>query len=612
MTSDGVAAHELRARGKGVATLGALAAWALAFADLGSSIYYVPGILFSQVGDLATGFVLVTTVAFILVAFEHLELAHRYPAGGGGIAAAVESFGARVGVLSGALLVTAYFVAIALTVTTAMHNLATLFPAWPARVPILSIAAILALGIGHGIAVRPAAHLTLVASLAAFACQLALLVSLADRLPRDSWSGLLHNMAGLRGLGAAQLASGFAAAWLSYSGLESLAQMAPALREPRRRVVRTATALLVGSVLVTIPVLTGVAVQAAGEGGGTQALLARVAFQMGGRSLQIVVVVSAALLLLLAAKVAFSGCFSVFQAIGEHGYLPAAIAQTASSEKPPLGAVVVTTAGALVLILSTGGDPHTLGQLFAFGLLGSYTITSISLDVLRWRERRWPAFVVGLAASLALALPWVTSWYTKWQATVYGSAVGGALLMVALVTHRGWIRSGRFGFLRAAQAERSAAELDSAVEVLTLQQALDVKQTYSSSTLVALRAPNRGLCLEAARRAGGVGDAAVYVVFVEELPGLLFPSRHGPSDEARAVLRSAVRDLAEKKMDAVPVWRLAHDAGASLAEAAEELGVNCVFVGTSARNAVWNLLQGDVLKRLLGELPEHIRVIICQ
>ncbi len=601
----------LRMRGKGMANLGALTAWALAFADLGTSIYYVPGILFSQVGALATGFVLVTTVAFLLVALEHLEVAHRYPAGGGGIAAAVEAFGPRVGVVSGALLVSAYFVAIALTVVTAMHYLATLLPPWPHRVPIFSVLAILALGVAHWIGVRTAARLTLLASLAALSTHVALLVALAARLPREAWSGLLHNVAELRMLGPADLATGFAAAWLSYSGLESLAQMAPALREPRRRVVRAASAFLVGSVLVTVPLLTGVAVQAATRGVSTDALLAGVAFEIGGGSLQMVVVLTAVLLLLLAARVAFAGCFSVFLAIGEHGYLPAAVAQSQSAEHPPLGAVIVATVGALVLIVSTGGDPNTLGQLFVFGLLGSYAITSISLDVLRWRERRWAGFVFGLLASLALAVPWVTSWYTKWQAAIYGSGVGAVLLGVALVTHRGWIRSGRFGFLRAARAEESAAELQSAIEVLTLQEALDVKQAYPSTTLVALRAPNPGLCLEAARRARGMGDTAVYVVFVEELPGLLFPSRHGPSDEARTVLRTAAHDLLDMKMDVVPIWRLAHDAGASLAEAAEELGVNCVFVGTTGRGAVWNLLQGDVFKRLVAELPEHIRVVIC-
>src|SRR5262245_24027688 len=88
-------------RGRGVGILGAVLAWAIAFADLGTSIYSVPGILYEQVGPLAPAYVLVTTVVFVLVALEHLEVAHRYPRGGGGVSAAVEAFGTRVGVLSG-------------------------------------------------------------------------------------------------------------------------------------------------------------------------------------------------------------------------------------------------------------------------------------------------------------------------------------------------------------------------------------------------------------------------------------------------------------------------------------------------------------------------------
>jgi nucleotide-binding universal stress UspA family protein len=65
-------------------------------------------------------------------------------------------------------------------------------------------------------------------------------------------------------------------------------------------------------------------------------------------------------------------------------------------------------------------------------------------------------------------------------------------------------------------------------------------------------------------------------------------------------------------MDAVPMWRLAHDAGASIAEAAEELGANCVMIGTTHRGAVWHFLQGSVLKRLVAELPDKVRVVICE
>jgi nucleotide-binding universal stress UspA family protein len=102
------------------------------------------------------------------------------------------------------------------------------------------------------------------------------------------------------------------------------------------------------------------------------------------------------------------------------------------------------------------------------------------------------------------------------------------------------------------------------------------------------------------------------VVFVDEIPGLLFPPRRGPSVEALRVLRTAVNELRAGGMDAVPIWRLAHDAGASIAETAEEMGATCVFIGTTQRSAVWHFLQGSVLKRLIAELPDEVHVVICQ
>jgi amino acid transporter len=106
--------------GRGVGHLGPLLAWAVVFADLGTSVFYVPAILYAQLGGLAPAFVLVATVAFVFVALEHLEVAHRYPKGGGGVAAAMEAFGPRVGVVSGALMVSAYLVTISISVVSAL------------------------------------------------------------------------------------------------------------------------------------------------------------------------------------------------------------------------------------------------------------------------------------------------------------------------------------------------------------------------------------------------------------------------------------------------------------------------------------------------------------
>jgi len=50
-----------------VGQLGPLLCWAVVFADIGSSIYYVPGILYGRVGNLAGFFVLLTMSVFVLL-----------------------------------------------------------------------------------------------------------------------------------------------------------------------------------------------------------------------------------------------------------------------------------------------------------------------------------------------------------------------------------------------------------------------------------------------------------------------------------------------------------------------------------------------------------------
>jgi len=412
-----------------------------------------------------------------------------------------------------------------------------------------------------------------------------------------------------------ETATGFAAAWLAFSGLESLGQLAPALREPRRRVLRIVSVLVVVSLVVTVPLFTVIGVEAAqARGIGPHpALLAAVAQAYGGRALLIALSLTGAGFLLVGANVAFIGCYNVFKAAGELGYLPAAMAMRHKRFGTPRGAIVVITAATVLLVITTGGELFRLGKVFAFGLLGSYAITSVSLAVIAWREkRRGLPLIIAAASSLTLFIPWVTSWFTKPVSTLYGVTVTGLQLAVAFVTHRGWIRSGRFGYLRAASAERAAAAGPTTNEVITLEEAVALRSTYPSTTLVALRGPNKNLCREAARRARGAGDAAVYIIFVDQIPGLFFPPRTGPSDDALDVLDAAVKDIAAEKMEAVPIWRLAHNPGASIAEAAEELQARCVLMGTTARSAVWTFLRGDVLKELLRELPEQVHVVICE
>src|SRR2546428_3579793 len=63
--------------------LGPFLCWAVVFADIGTSIYYVPGILYGQVGLHAALFVGMIAIVFVLLAIKYAEVTVRYPEGGG-------------------------------------------------------------------------------------------------------------------------------------------------------------------------------------------------------------------------------------------------------------------------------------------------------------------------------------------------------------------------------------------------------------------------------------------------------------------------------------------------------------------------------------------------
>src|SRR6185503_19170529 len=162
-------------------------------------------------------------------------------------------------------------------------------------------------------------------------------------------------------------------------------------------------------------------------------------------------------------------------------------------------------------------------------------------------------------------------------ATALGVAATALGCAYAIAVKKGWLGAARSGFVAAEDAERAATEMGSAVEILTVAEAIQMREMYRSSTLVALRSANLRVFQEALARVRGCGESAVYLIFVDEIPGLFFPPNTGPSREAREVLAIAVEYFKEAGMVAIPIWRMAHDAGASLAGAARKLEVGAVL-----------------------------------
>jgi amino acid transporter len=597
--------------------LGPLLAWAVVFADIGTSIYYVPGLLFEELGGRspspAAPFVLATGLAFILLSLKYVEVADRYPEGGGVVSVATDAFGPLVGCVGGILISVDYFLTGAISSVSGFEYLAAVLPQLaPYLVPLACLAIVLLGGL-NVFGIRESATLTAFLAISSLLVNLVVVGTVAAQLDRSAWQLVWAQFTAVRGLHAGPILIGFASSWLAFSGLESISQIAPALREPRKQTAFRAMILVVACILITSPLITAfeTALLDASRVRPEQ-FLAALGGKFGPYALQLAVVATASTLLMGAANTAIIGCYHVFLALVRLGFLPAYLAERSRQFNTPHRAIFISVLVPMLVIIISRGQMVVLGHLYAFGLLGAFTLTSVGLDRIRLQEHKLTAgFFVGVFTSAVVVVAFCVNLAHKRAATLFGGSVTLLGLAIATAVRRGWIGGARSGFVTAEAAERAAASLPAAVEILTVEEALDMRAVYHSGTLVSLRAPNLRMFQEAAARVRGSGEQTVYLIFVDEVPGLFYPPKVGPSREAQEVLAAGVEFFREAEIVAVPLWRMAHDAGLSIAGAARRLGVSAVLVGTSQRSAVWHLLRGNVLKSLMADLPTDVRVWIC-
>src|SRR5262247_175361 len=86
-------------------------AWAVVFCDIGTSVYYVPGILYQTpgIGNTAPIYVLAAMIGFFFLASKYVEICWRNPDGGGVVSIATQAFSPIVGCIGGLLISVDYF-----------------------------------------------------------------------------------------------------------------------------------------------------------------------------------------------------------------------------------------------------------------------------------------------------------------------------------------------------------------------------------------------------------------------------------------------------------------------------------------------------------------------
>lgn len=372
--------------------LGPLLCWAVVFADIGSSIYYVPGILYGKVGNLAGFFVLLTMSVFVLLALKYAEVSARFPEGGGVVTVAAQAMSPWMGALGGMFILVSYFLTAAISCLSAIQYFSVVVPSIAPYILIITIGVLFLLGLLNCVGISESAKVSLIGALVAFVSDLLILWTVFTHIPIGELPGLFASMFSHATLTPSSLLIGFASAFLAFSGLESISQLSPVMKSPRKKVISLALLFVVITIGITSPLLTILSTllqqKAAADPVLATQLLSLLGGHWGNMVLQTEVAISASLILIFASNTAVIGAYHVFMALARMEFFPRFILKRNKFRQTPHWSIALAVGIPIIVLIAVNGEINILGDMYAFGLLGAFSVTCLGLDILRSRERR--------------------------------------------------------------------------------------------------------------------------------------------------------------------------------------------------------------------------------
>jgi amino acid transporter len=388
--------------------LGPILCWAVVFADIGTSVYYVPGILYQtpDIGTLAGFFVFLTMSVFVLLTLKYAEVTHRFPQGGGVVTVAAQAINPWFGALGGMFILVDYFLTAAISCLSGILYFSVITPAiGPITLPI-TIGILILLGVLNWVGISESAKVSLVGAIVAFLSDLVILFTVFTHISLSEFVGLVPRMFANHPLTLATFLTGFAGSFLAFSGLESISQLSPVMKQPHKKVAGIALLLVVLTVGITSPFLTMFSTLllpgAAKDPVLSNQLISLLAGRWGGLFLQTEVAISASALLVFASNTAIIGAYHVFMALSRMEFLPEVILQRNKVRNTPHYSIALATGIPIIILVAVKGNINLLGDMYAFGLLGAFTLTCLGLDIVRAREWRRSKTAPTHTASLSL------------------------------------------------------------------------------------------------------------------------------------------------------------------------------------------------------------------
>jgi APA family basic amino acid/polyamine antiporter len=468
--------------------LDAPALFAVAYGEVGSSIYFALGIVVATALGLTPIVLLTTGVVFLLVALSYAEGTAAIPETGGAETFARRAFNDLVGFFTGWALFLDYLIVIALSALFMPHYLSAALgiealgeSPGDLVVAVGTVAAVAAVRL-----VRRARLYTVGLAVALLDLAVQGLVVLLGLAFLFSPEVLTEGFDLAPGQGLSDVLFAVPLGMLAYTGLETVANLAEEAREPGRTLPRSLFSAI-GLVVVLTVLVSVVAVTAFPASDGSSQLaddwleapIVGIVTAFDGElpavvvdMLRVVVGLSGALILFTAVTTSLSGSARLAHSMGEHGMLPRELGRLERRTLVSREAIVAIAAVAIGVILVTGlegSDFELLASVFSFGVLLAFTIAQVAVIRLRLKEpelprpfRARPEIVV---RGTPIPLP-----------ALVGAALTFAIWILAMVTHPGaryvgpaWLVVGLAVFLiTRALEDRSVLGEVSPVEVLPL------------------------------------------------------------------------------------------------------------------------------------------------
>jgi amino acid transporter len=586
---------------------------AILYGDWGTSKAYVVGLAFAVAGYASFWLIAAMCVLTALVGVNYMIICRLYP-DGGGVYASVRHRSEVIAIVGAFLLIADYLVTAAISALSAFAYLGVPHPEKFAAMAILFIGLLNLLG------PKNTGSLAFLVSMPTAVVVVALgLFSLPHMHEAAVRLQPLHG-------GFWQNWAGFVGIVLALSGVEAIAnatgvmKLDPGSTDDHPSVVKTSTpAILVVMIEVCVfTALLGFAMHALGglqivdgdvNAPGAQGVRDYMLRYMGqvfvggafgaalGNIFGFVVSIVFAMLLLSAVNTAIVDLIMIQFLMSRDRELPAIFHRLNKWGVPSLGALVATIVPmALVVFVK---DMAGLAELYAVGVVGAIatnlgaTSTDRKLSIKGWeRTLMFATFIVMAAIEISLVVDKPNARYFAITILLIG------LLLRALVLERRMKR------------EPAGVQPGTPVTVSETPTAQTEGEAFSGeSILCAIRGTGR--TLDFALREAHETGRCLYLLFVREQAFVTDQDRKRKwqeDPEASAVFAEAK----QKATGAMPLFAYAvsPSAAETIVDVAATLGASRLILGAPKRNALINLLRGNVIREVSNSLPEEIDLLV--